>query len=84
MELTERNEKLLETMNGIYEANGMSRLQPRKVNGGADSADVTVAGIPCVDSIGVVGGKIHSRDEYAVMASLKDAAKRAAAVAYCI
>lgn len=84
MELVERNERLLEKMNEIYEANGMTRLQPRRVNGGADSADVTVAGIPCVDSIGVVGGKIHSKDEYAVMESLKEAAKRAAAVAYCI
>ncbi|MBQ9968703.1 MAG: M20/M25/M40 family metallo-hydrolase [Oscillospiraceae bacterium] len=84
MEETARNYALLDTMNDIYETNGMSRLAPRKVNGGADSAEVTAAGIPCVDSLGVVGGKIHSRDEYAVMTSLCDSAKRIAAVVCCM
>ena len=84
MEETPRNYALLDTMNAIYEANGMSRLAPRKVNGGADSAEVTAAGIPCVDSLGVVGGKIHSKDEYAVCDSLRESAKRIAAVIYGI
>lgn len=84
MEETERNYALLDAMNAIYEENGMSRLAPRKVNGGADSAEVTAAGIPCVDSLGVVGGKIHSKDEFGVLTSLKDSAKRIAAVIYCI
>ena len=84
MEETARNYALLDTMNDIYETNGMSRLAPRKVNGGADSAEVTAAGIPCVDSLGVVGGKIHSRDEYAVMTSLCDSAKRIAAGVCCM
>lgn len=81
MEPVERNYALLETMNKIYEANGMTRLEPRKVNGGSDAADATVAGIPCVDSLGVAGGKIHSREEYGVLESLKEAAKRLAVVA---
>lgn len=80
MEPVERNYALLETMNEIYEANGMTRLEPRKVNGGSDAADATVAGIPCVDSLGVAGGKIHSRKEYGVLESLKEAAKRIAIV----
>ena len=84
MEPVERNYALLETMNRIYEANGMTRLEPRRVNGGSDAADATVAGIPCVDSLGVVGGKIHSAEEFGVLESLKDAAKRLAVVAYCI
>lgn len=84
MEETERNYKLLDTMNDIFEQNGMSRLTPRRVYGGADSADVTAAGIPCVDSLGVVGGRIHSAEEFAVKESLKEAARRIAAVAYCI
>lgn len=84
MEPVERNYKLLDTMNEIYEQNGMSRLIPRKVLGGSDAADVTMAGIACVDSIGVVGGKIHAKGEFAVMESLKEAAKRVACVAYCI
>ena len=84
MEETERNYKLLDTMNQIFEQNGMPRLIPRKVNGGADSADVTMAGIPCVDSIGVVGGRIHSKEEYGVKESLKMSARRIAAVVSCI
>lgn len=84
MEENERNYKLLDAMNGIFEKNGMPRLKPRKVNGGADSADVTMAGIPCVDSIGVVGGRIHSKEEYGVKVSLKDAAKKITAVISCI
>lgn len=36
------------------------------------------------DKGGVDGGKIHAMGEYAVKESLKDAAKRVAAVAYCI
>ena len=84
MEECERNYKLLDTMNDMFEACGMQRLAPRKVNGGADSADVTMAGIPCVDSIGVVGGRIHSGEEYGVKESLKAAAKQIAAVVSCI
>lgn len=84
MEETDRNYALLDTMNEIYAANGMTRLAPRKVNGGADSAEVTAAKIPCVDSLGVVGGKIHSKDEYAVLSSLAESAKRIAAVIYGI
>ena len=52
--------------------------------GGADSAEVTEYGIPCLDGFGVEGGAIHSRDEWAYLSSLSEAAKRMAAVAYCI
>lgn len=84
MEPVERNYRLLEKMNEIFISAGMTALEPRKVNGGADSAEVTQAGIPCVDSIGVVGGRIHSKEEYAVMESLKEQAKRVAIVACMI
>ena len=84
MEERERNYKLLDAMNDIFEENGLSRLEPRKVNGGADSADVTMAGIPCLDSLGVVGGRIHAKEEYGVKESLKESAKQIAAVTYCI
>ncbi len=46
--------------------------------GGSDAAEVTVAGIPCVDSIGVAGDKIHTHDEYGRLSSLAEAAKRIA------
>lgn len=80
MERVERNLALVEKINRIFAANGLSELAPAKRKGGSDAADVTAAGIPCVDSIGVGGGSIHSPDEYAYLASLAESAKRIAAV----
>ena len=84
MELCDRNIELLEKMNVIFEQNGFSRLEIGSRNGGSDAADVTEYGIPCVDSVGVMGEKLHSIDEYAVLQSLAESAKRMAAVIYCI
>lgn len=84
MEYRERNEKLLEQMNEIYAQNGLPQLRMCRRNGGSDAADVTMYGIPCIDSIGVEGGKIHSPGEFAVMKSLAECARRVAAVVYCI
>lgn len=84
MERVERNLKLLDDMNAIFEENGLPKLEPRAALGGADSAQVTSAGIPCLDSIGVEGGFGHNPNEYAIIESLRDSAKRLAAYIYCI
>ncbi len=84
MPLTERNVQLLETMNRIYEANGLPSLELKTAMGGSDAAYATQWGIPCVDSIGVAGGRLHSVEEYARLASLAECAKRLACVAWCI
>ena len=84
MEWCARNGDLLDTMNRIYAENGMPVLQVGKRRGGSDAADVTVAGIPCVDSIGVSGGKIHTNEEFAYLDSLRESAKRIAAYIYCV
>ncbi len=81
MEESEKNIKLLQNMNTIFAANGLPCLAATKRAGGSDAADVTTFGIPCVDSIGVSGGKIHSPEEYATLSSLKDAANRLCALA---
>lgn len=81
MPMCERNLKLAEKINRIFAANGMPTLRPSRSNGGSDAADVTEYGIPCVDSIGVSGGKIHSGNEFAYIASLAEAAKRIAVIA---
>ena len=47
-----------------------------KRTGGSDAADVSAFGIPCVDSLGVVGGYIHSPKEMAYIDSLVESAKR--------
>ena len=80
MEYSERNVALLARMNEIYEEAGLPILDGTSANGGSDAAYVTIAGIPCVDSIGVVGGRIHSKEEFVNISSIPAAAKRIAAV----
>jgi len=84
MEKCERNFKLLEKINEIYKACGLPELTARQSLGGSDAAEVTQSGIPCVDSIGVAGDKIHTPQEYAILSSLAEAAKRIAAVCFMI
>lgn len=84
MPLVERNLALLETINGIYEKNGLPRLTARTAAGGSDAAYTTEAGIPTLDDLGVEGFYIHSVKECALTASLAHSAKMLAAVAYCI
>ncbi len=80
MEKVERNFLLLDKMNEIYKKCDMPQLTARQSLGGSDAAAVTVAGIPCVDSIGVAGDYIHTPKEYGILDSLTQAAKRVAAV----
>ena len=84
MERVQRNLDLLDTVNEILTDNGLQALRPISKKGGADSAYVTTAGIPCLDGFGVIGGNIHSPGEYAIKESLKSSAKRLAAIIYCI
>ena len=84
MEMTERNVKLLETVNHIFNKNGLPTLEAGTLRGGSDGADVTAYGIPCLDSLGVVGNGTHSIKEYAELDSLAESAKRMAAIIYCI
>ncbi len=84
MEYTEKNVSLLKSMNAIFEKTGLPVLEGNKRKGGSDAADITSYGIPCVDSIGVSGGNIHNRGEFAYLESLRDAAKRVVAIAQYI
>ena len=84
MEKTEQNFELLERINKIYTENNLPALEPKTRNGGSDAADLTAYGLPCLDSLGVEGGEIHQRGEWAYIASLAESAKRLASVAYCI
>jgi glutamate carboxypeptidase len=81
MEKTEKNEALLTEMNRIFVSLGLSVLDAEAQTGGSDAAEVTAFGIPCVDSMGVLGERIHSPEEHALIPSLAEAAKRLAAVA---
>ena len=81
MEYNEKNEALLARMNEIFEENGLTTLKAAKRTGGSDAADVTYAGAACIDSLGVLGEKIHSPAEFAYIDSLAQSAKRLASVA---
>lgn len=83
MEKCERNFALLEKINKIYIENGLPELTARGSLGGSDAADTTSKGISTIDSIGVAGDFIHTPNEFAYVSSLKEAAKRIAAVIYC-
>lgn len=81
MEREDRNYRLLDRMNEIFAECGLPTLAARAGHGGSDAAEMTCAGVPCIDSLGVEGGFIHSADEYARVSSLAECAKRLAAVA---
>ena len=84
MPLTDTNVKFLETMNKIYEENGLPRLEIKASRSGSDAAYITEIDVPCVDDVGVDGSHIHSVKEFARISSLAESAKKQAAVAFCI
>ncbi len=80
MELVDRNLNLLEKVNEIFELTNLPKLSPRLTPSGSDAAYTTQYGIPTLDSIGVEFTKIHSKDECSGISSLKESAKRIAAI----
>lgn len=84
MEPRPENYELLEKANAIFAANGLPQLEATTLRSGSDAADVSAAGISCLDSFGTTGGKTHSVEEFAWLSSLEESAKRIAAVIFCI
>lgn len=80
MEPNEKNMALLERANAAFEENGLSILEAGMCNGGSDAADISDYGIPCLDSLGVGGERIHTTEEFGLIRSLVDSAKRLAAI----
>ncbi len=81
MPISKRNFELFDRINEIYEACGLPKLNYRHGLGGSDAAYITIAGIPCIDSIGVYGGNAHSIDEYIFTNSVAESALRLACIA---
>lgn len=77
----ERNFALLERVNAIYAEAGLPVMTASGTLGGSDAANLTVEGIPCVDSLGVTGDLTHSVRERALLTSLSECARRLAAAA---
>ena len=80
MEPNAKNDALFERMNEIFEEVGIPQVIRRHGNGGADAADTTAYGIPSIDCLGTAGGRIHSVEEYGILSSLAESAKRLAAI----
>ena len=82
MPVVQRNLDLLDRVNEILAGAGMNTLAPINLGGGSDAADVTAAGIPCLDGMGPEGGGVHSLNEYAILASLPASTKQLATILY--
>ena len=80
MEVDEKNLNLIEKINEICKNVGLEPLKTKESAGGADSAYVSLAGIPTVDSIGIEGEDCHTINERARISSIAEMAKVAAAV----
>ena len=84
MPKSEANLKLLEKINDIFSENDIPTLEAVFSFGGSDAADMTTRGITCLDSFGIEGENAHKINEYAIISSIAESAKRLAAIAYCI
>lgn len=84
MEKNQTNVLLYDKVSAIYKEAGLPVLTASESNGGADSADMAHAGLPCLDGLGTHGGKLHTVEEFMYKKSLVESAKRLASVAYCI
>jgi glutamate carboxypeptidase len=81
MEICDRNMELFHKMNEIWRKNGFEEAEINMSLGGSDASNVSSAGIPTVEGLGNLGGKIHTPNEYAEISSLAEYAKRLAIVA---
>lgn len=79
MEQKEQNKILFNKLNKISEDYGFGTLVEKFSPGGSDAADITKAGIPTVDCLGMYGEMYHSVNERAKISSLNESAKFLAA-----
>ena len=79
MEATAANLALCEYLHRVSLRYGFSAKEPRREAAGSDAAYTSMVGVPSVCSMGMVGGRPHSTDEFAQEASLYEQAKLLAA-----
>ena len=80
MPKSEKNYDLLRDSNEILKNAGLEELKSITAFGGSDAAYITLAGIPVIDSIGVIGDNIHNQNEYILVDKFSLATKRVAAI----
>lgn len=75
MEITDKNMMLYEHIKKVSLKHGFGDKKWQLKKGGSDSAYTSMIGIPSVCSMGVLGGGIHSLEEFAYTESLYTQAK---------
>ncbi|MBR4720297.1 MAG: M20/M25/M40 family metallo-hydrolase [Clostridia bacterium] len=80
MPKSEKNYALLKSANEILKNADLKELKAIIAFGGSDAAYVTLADIPVIDSVGVIGDNVHSQNEYILTDSFSLPTKRAAAI----
>ena len=74
-----KNYGLLDEINATLKNAGLEELKTIIAFGGSDAAYITLAGIPVVDSIGVIGDNVHNTNEYILTDKFSLPTKRIAA-----
>ena len=75
MKTTAGVNELFAKVKQTYEEMGLGTPYPKLVGGGSDSAYSVMAGVPTVCAMGVKGGRNHSPEEFAIVATLFERAK---------
>lgn len=79
MDDTEGNYALAEHINAVCRKYGFPEREPYLKSSGSDASYTTMAGTPSVCSVGPVGAKAHTKDEYIEAESLLNSSKVIAA-----
>jgi len=79
MEATKDNYALAEHINQVCQKYGFGERTPYLRSSGSDASYTTMAGAPSVCSMGPMGGRAHSKEEYLEAESLMSSAKVLAA-----
>lgn len=80
MDATEANYALAAHVDAVSQRYGFGPLIPHKQSSGSDASYTAMAGVPSICSMGAVGGRTHSPEEYMMADSLTERAKLLAAV----
>ena len=80
MDATEGNYALAAHIDTVSRKYGFGAMVPQKKSSGSDASYTTMAGVPSVCSMGPIGGRIHSAEEWMEADSLVTRAKLLAAV----
>ncbi|MBE6564621.1 MAG: M20 family metallopeptidase [Ruminococcaceae bacterium] len=67
---TEGTQTLADLYASCHKAVCGKEIAQTSSRGGSDAANISQAGIPVIDSIGPIGGKFHTHDEWADLATL--------------